>query len=513
MRKILQPLESVGVTGIELSTGDGVVRRCHPLLAVFIGDYPEQCLVTCSKHCPRCPIAKNELGENYCFLARDPSPILEALRSLPNGPAAYTKACEAAGIKPVVKPFWEKLPYVNIFRSITPDVLHQLYQGVVKHIVSWVCDAFGPAEIDARCRRLPPNHNIRIFAKGITSLSRVSGKEHADMCRILLGLIIDMRTLEGTSAVRLVRAVRAVLDFLYIAQFPSQTDETLTLLTESLSTFHDNKGIFEELGIRDSFNIPKFHSMQHYVESIRNFGATDNYNTEYTERLHIDLAKDAYKSTNFKDEFTQMTRWLERKEKVIRHAAFIEWRLSGQPMPLPPPTRHPHIQMTRNPTKTVTLTKIISDYNAPLFSEALQMVVARYQHPAASQAHLNYLAPKIALPFMSVPVFHKIKFWNQDPYRRPDCSDVLDVAHVRPRRKGKRGWIPERFDTVLVNPEEGIDDVATIRGPSAPSLCHEPDDNQDHRVFDRPGPRCFPVPRERVLSPQLRYPKVPFCLC
>ena len=32
MRKILQPLESVGITGIELATGDGVVRRCHPLL-------------------------------------------------------------------------------------------------------------------------------------------------------------------------------------------------------------------------------------------------------------------------------------------------------------------------------------------------------------------------------------------------------------------------------------------------------------------------------------------------
>ncbi|KAF9641887.1 hypothetical protein BDM02DRAFT_3133494 [Thelephora ganbajun] len=206
--------------------------------------------------------------------------------------------------------------------------------------------------------------------------------------------------------------------------------------------------------------------MQHYVGSIQNYGSTDNYNTEYTERLHIDLVKDAYKSTNFKDEFTQMTLWLERKEKVIRHAAFVKWQLSGQPAPLPPPTCHPHIQMTCNPSKTVSLTQILSNYNAPRFSEALQMVVARYQHPTASQARLNYIAPKIALPFMSVPVFHKIKFWNQDPYCWPDCSDILDVAHVRPRQKGKRGWIPERFDTVLVNSEEGIDDVATIRGCS-----------------------------------------------
>ena len=109
------------------------------------------------------------------------------------------------------------------------------------------------------------------------------------------------------------------------------------------------------------------------------------------------------------------------------------------PPPLPPLTCHPHIQMTRNPTKTVLLTWITSDYNAPFFSEALQMVVARYQHPLTSQVHLNYLAPKIALPFMSVPVFHKIKFWNQDPYCQPDCSDVLDVAHVRPHQKASGG--------------------------------------------------------------------------
>ena len=473
MAKILQPLETAGVVGIELATGDGVVHRCYPLLAVFVGDYPEQCLVSCVKHCPTCPTPKSKFGEDHCLPPRDLEPILNALDSLHDDPTTYTKTCEAAGIKPVVNPFWASLPYVHIYQSITPDVLHQLYQGVIKHVVSWIFGAFDEAEIDARCRRLPPNHNIRIFSKGISSLSRVSGKEHADMCRILLGLIINMRTVQNTSAVRLVRAVRGVLDFLYTAQFPSQTDETLATLTESLSAFHDNKEIFIELGIRDSFNIPKIHSMQHYTESIRNYGATDNYNTEYTERLHIDLAKDAYNSTNHKDEFTQMTLWLERKEKVIRHAAFIEWRLSGQPPPLPPVIRNPHVQMTRNPTKVVSLTQITLNYNAPLFSEALQMVVAGYQHPTASQAHLNYLAPKVSLPFTSVPVFHKIRFWNQDPYRRPDCSDVLDVAHVCPRQKGKRGWVPERFDTVLIDHEEGTNDLASVRGQFSPSLLHK----------------------------------------
>lgn len=75
--------------------------------------------------------------------------------------------------------------------------------------------------------------------------------------------------------------------------------------------------IFVELGVRDDFNLPKLHSCAHYIMYIKLFGTTDNYNTEYTERLHIDLAKDAYRSINFKDEFPQMTLWLERKEKYI----------------------------------------------------------------------------------------------------------------------------------------------------------------------------------------------------
>ncbi len=48
------------------------------------------------------------------------------------------------------------------------------------------------------------------------------------------------------------------------------------------------------------FNLPKLHSLGHYVRAIKLFGTTDNYSTESTERLHIDYAKDAYQATNHK---------------------------------------------------------------------------------------------------------------------------------------------------------------------------------------------------------------------
>jgi hypothetical protein len=219
-------------------------------------------------------------NENLGF--RDLDCILDALDSFDDDPGGFLQTCAEAGIKPVVDPFWKDLPYVHIYRSITPDILHQLYQGVLKHLIGWVTLALGPLEVDARCRRLPPNHNIRQFVKGITSLSRVTGQEHDQMSRILLGLVIGAPLPGGLSNVCLIRTVRALLNFLYLAQYPIHTDESLELLEDALARFHDNKEIFVDLGIRDAFNIPKLHFARHYVEYIKLYGTLDNFNTEYT---------------------------------------------------------------------------------------------------------------------------------------------------------------------------------------------------------------------------------------
>ncbi|KAG1760406.1 hypothetical protein EDD22DRAFT_980615 [Suillus occidentalis] len=150
---------------------------------------------------------------------------------------------------------------LNIFQAVTPDILHQLYQGLIKHLHGWLAEACGSAEIDARSR--------------------------------------------------LLQAVRGLLDFLYLAQYPCHSSDTLSLLNKALALFHDNKQIFVDLGIHNNFNLPKLHVTQHYASMIHLYGTTDNYNTEYMECLHIDFTKDAYCATNHKDEFAQMTWWLE----------------------------------------------------------------------------------------------------------------------------------------------------------------------------------------------------------
>ncbi|KAI0827979.1 hypothetical protein BC628DRAFT_1303926, partial [Trametes gibbosa] len=327
MTRVLQPLATAGLQGMHFADGNGVIWRGHPILATFVGDYPEQLLVTGCKNgeCPKCNVTRSDLGSSADTSRplRDLGHVLDALAEIDNGPLAFTRACHDVGVKPIQHPFWESLPYTNIFAAITPDLLHQLHQGVVKHLIAWLQSAYGTDEINARCRRLPLNHSLRHFAKGISSMSRVTGKEHQDISRILLGLIVGLALPGGVSSARLVRATRALLDFLYLAQYTCHTSSTLKLLDEALTSFHANKQVFVALGIREHFKLPKLHFLEHYRRSIELFGTTDNYDTQYSERLHIDFTKEAYRASNRKDEFAQMTVWLQRKEKVLQHERYV----------------------------------------------------------------------------------------------------------------------------------------------------------------------------------------------
>jgi Plavaka transposase len=83
-------------------SGNGAVRRCFPILAAYVGDYPEQILVSLVKTgtCPICPAPQDEIGNWESILEpHDTQKITEALNTIDKEATEFIKACANTGIK------------------------------------------------------------------------------------------------------------------------------------------------------------------------------------------------------------------------------------------------------------------------------------------------------------------------------------------------------------------------------------------------------------------------------
>jgi hypothetical protein len=238
-------------------------------------------------------------------------------------------------------------------------------------------------------------------------------------------------------------------------------------MVDALDEFHSNKEVFINLGARinEDFNFEKLHSFEHYADSIRRFGTTDNYNTEASERLHIDYAKDAYRATNKKEFLEQMTQWLDRRERMAAFDLIVQWRRGEMPKPRTRRRRllPPGVHLAKNPSARAVPFSVLQDrFGAMRFKDALEGFIAKRLQPTAYRREGTVAHSVNILQGLEAVDVWRVKFAVPDV----QVDTEHTVLHRRPKGTRGIGELDGRFDTVLVNDSEGEGVETGIEGAS-----------------------------------------------
>ena len=354
---ILDGLKSCAASAVQMSDPAGQIRLVRTFLAAYIADLPEQQALACVRtgYAPSSVAGPMTLGssgaQDLRYGTDTIQTILEVQEELGTENAEddlnrVKKLYRLRDLNGVDKPFWRNWLLADPSSFLTPDSLHQWHKLFMDHPVEWAKAWLGNEELDRRISVLQPRVGFRHFGNGFTRFRQHTGKETKDIERVFLCIIAGHENVtEG-----IMKAMRTLLDFIYLAQYESHSTVTLEYLEDALRSFHYYKRYISESGMRsglqkkDEFNIPKIELMQHVKRLIKLHGSAPQYSSEQTERCHIDMAKHPYKATNRKDYAKQMCRYLDRHERVRLFSTLTVWRLArDEATNIDDPSEYQHI--------------------------------------------------------------------------------------------------------------------------------------------------------------------------
>ncbi|KAF9504801.1 hypothetical protein BS47DRAFT_1282985, partial [Hydnum rufescens UP504] len=222
----------------------------------------------------------------------------------------------------VEHPFWEDLG-VDPCWFICQDLLHGCHKFFWDHPAKWLAHVIGTKELDNRYIA-QPKVGFRHFSQGISKISQASGREHHDFQKSILPVIAGADGAEP----RVIRAIQALLDYIYMAQYPLQSEDMLHEMAGLLNIFHDNKDVFIANGARgdmEHLNIPKLYALPRSIDNAHCNGVSINFTTETAEYLHIPMCKDLYNATNCCQYEIQMLQLLDMNERIYLHSSYMGW--------------------------------------------------------------------------------------------------------------------------------------------------------------------------------------------
>jgi len=380
---IFEPLEAITESGKEMNCSDGKVRQCFPVLAAWIADHAENETLHGLKRmsCAVCEVPVDRLGSDAkeVHATRDYQKYATIEQHYVNtGDEQNIASLSAVGVK-MGRNVFIGLSRVKIPHLFKPDILHNVYLGLFKHLMQWIEDFLKKHDrqelFDEVWKSLPPYPGFFVPKKAYREVTQWQGKEMRNLGRCILGTLVSALrrpTLAQHGPFRdAIRCVRAVVDFSLMAQYRSHTEDTLGYMEQYLKDFHRYKEVFQEfrtskktrdeadandeqlrldlerklkeagrvsaakrrrlldanrtqrtdereeiLRNRSHFNFIKLHLLVHYCSHVRKFGNIPMYSTDVGELAHKVQIKEGYRHSNKNDASRQILEYYGRVHAV-----------------------------------------------------------------------------------------------------------------------------------------------------------------------------------------------------
>ena len=123
------------------------------------------------------------------------------------------------------------------------------------------------------------------------------------------------------------RVFRSFLEFYYIARREVITEGDLDKLQNAISSFHTHRQIFSPVRGERGFSLPRQHSIVHYPDLIRLFGAPNGLCSSITESKHIRVVKEVWRRSNRNNALFQMLTTNQRLDQLA--AAHVDFDSRG----------------------------------------------------------------------------------------------------------------------------------------------------------------------------------------
>ena len=132
------------------------------------------------------------------------------------------------------------------------------------------------------------------------------------------------------------------MEFCYLARRSQIDEDTLAQMDAAIASFHHEREIFRDVGVRDDFSLPRQHSLRHYCYMIQQFGAPNGLCSSITESKHIKAVKEPWHRSSRNEPLGQMLLTNQRLDKLaaarvdFTSRGMLDGSLMAANMPVPP---------------------------------------------------------------------------------------------------------------------------------------------------------------------------------